>query len=163
MLSAVRVIEYIFWPNTIWEILNNVKFQKEENLSVDEGRLWRETDVSIEIDFGNRKKRWTCELKWGVGKFFDKHTCLWLGSLSRSRAVGGEAGATYTEARPQKTSHVVGHCCVNNTAFGDRFIILVPSKWFLFYLSILLHGGKETWPLSSRNWQSTWEKSHSFS
>lgn len=49
-------------------------------------------EVPIEVDLGNRKEIWTCEQRWGAGKYrvtFDKHTCLWLGSVFRSKAVRG--------------------------------------------------------------------------
>lgn len=56
-------------------------------------------EIPIEIDLGDRKESWTREQRWGVGKYCDRHACLWLGSFSRSKAVRDEARATYLEAR----------------------------------------------------------------
>lgn len=52
------------------------------------------------VDFVNRKERWTCEQKWGAGKHRVTLTnTLWLGSVSRSKAVRDEARGMYIEAR----------------------------------------------------------------
>lgn len=52
----------------------------------------------------------------------ETHTCLWLGNVSRSKAVRDEARAVCTEARLWRT-HEFGH------GMNNRCIILVYSKW----------------------------------
>lgn len=52
------------------------------------------------VDLVNRRERWTCVQKRGVGKHRVTLTnTLWLGSVSRSKAMRGEARGMYIKVR----------------------------------------------------------------